>query len=73
MSIDLLLLWWLALGVPMAWSKGKVTDAFLEYIWIGVVYNALNNGLARLSLPNPFVYRLLTDLVPFCKDKGHVP
>ena len=35
-SFYLVLLWWLCLGIPLAWSKGKVIDASHPYTWIGV-------------------------------------
>ena len=70
-SIDILLVWWLCLGLPLAWQKGLMTPATTPYTWIGVVYNTLPRGRSRLTLPDPFVAQLITDLKPFSKDSGH--
>ena len=34
-SFDALLAYWLLLGTPLAWKKGRFQDVSEPYIWIG--------------------------------------
>ena len=45
-SFDIMLLWWLVLGVPLAWAKGTLVDATEFYSWIGVDFQMIPGGRA---------------------------
>jgi hypothetical protein len=70
-SLDLVLLWWLCLGIPLAWNKGRVIDSAKPYTWIGVNFKMLRNGKALMSLPKSYVKALLAEMQPFCATSGH--
>ena len=50
-SFGVLLLWWVALGVPLAWSKGSLVEAADGYSWISVDFQMLPRGRSKLRLP----------------------
>ena len=52
-AIDVLVLWWLLLGIPLSWRKGWYGSASAGHTWIGVRFQA-RDGVARLSLPTEF-------------------
>ena len=68
-SVDLLLLWWMALGAPWPWAKGAFTAG--QHIWIGVKYQLTASG-AYMELPPDYLDELATMLKPFAEGKGHV-
>jgi len=70
-AIDVLLLWWLVLGVPLAWKKGR--EARGEHSWIGVVFRPLADHSVVMTLPAAFLEELLEKLEPFCQKNGAVP
>ena len=72
-GIDLLILWWLVLGFPLAWKKGSITDFSDEHLWIGIKYG-LDPELqcATMKLPEDYLLELLDLLKPFCSSKGQV-
>ena len=73
-SIDLCCLWWMILGVPLAWKKGSVFDPYhQDYAWIGVNFSITEEHLARMRLPDAFVKDLDESLEPLCAGKGTVP
>ena len=71
-SVDLILLYWLVLGIPIAWAKGRYLTAPEGHTWIGVVFSLIAPGVARMTLPKEFVDELLENLKPFCEGCGHV-
>ena len=71
-AADLLLLWWLVLGIPMSWAKGQFSSAKRGHTWIGVVFKLLRPGVARMTLPAKFISELLSDIAPFCRGCGVV-
>jgi hypothetical protein len=50
-SIDLAILWWLVLGIPLSWRKGAVHAATEQHVWIGVEFRLLRSGVAQMTLP----------------------
>ena len=83
---DLVLIWWLALGLPLAWSKGCLTSG--PHRWIGAMYETLPIELAPahlqqaglkvktitiISLPEDFAATLASDLLPLAAGKGALP
>ena len=63
-SADLILWWWLALGIPLAWAKGRWTDrATDQHNWIGVEFKMVNSE-AVITLPTAFVDELTELLQP---------
>ena len=69
-SVDVLLMWWLVLGAPLAWKKGVFSST--GHQWIGVRYSLSPAGDVWMQLPATFLEELLVLLKPFCADKGHI-
>ena len=70
-SVNCLLLFWLCLGVPLAWRKGMLTPG-TGHQWIGVRYQVLAPGQVELTLPAPFLEGLVK-LLDMVMRKGHIP
>ena len=70
LAFDLVLLWWMALGIPLAWAKGAVTTNKAEHDWIGVRYRLVKPGEAEMALPTKYLEDLLEVLEPFCHLQG---
>jgi len=70
-AIDMLVLWWLVLGVPLSWRKGALS--WDSHCWIGVVYRNAPACSVIMSLPPTFLQELLQLLGPFCRDHGTRP
>ena len=68
---DLVLWWWLVLGIPLAWEKGRWEEHTVCHAWIGVVFTAAR-GEAVMTLPRPFVDELIELLKPLTSSKGHL-
>ena len=49
-AIDVLVLWWLLLGIPLSWKKGWSGSALEGHTWIGVHFTA-ERGVAKMTLP----------------------
>ena len=58
-TIDLLLLWWLCLGIPLAWAKGDFVSGLLPHEWIGVKFWSHSPSTCTMSLPTSFLESLL--------------
>ena len=70
LAFDLVLLWWLVLGIPLAWSKGATTRSTEKHVWIGVTYEITEPGVVLMSLPEKYLKDLLEALAPFCSVHG---
>ena len=85
MSIDLVLLWWLCLGPPLAWRKG--TSGTASHRWIGCIFEVRPIAAASaaeraqvgetshfvvVSVPPDFAATLSEDLLLFADGGGHV-
>ena len=69
---DVLILWWLALGIPLSWKKGVLVRHLEPCHWIGVKFTPRPNGFVWMELPDAFVKDLLTDIEAFCVDGSSV-
>ena len=58
-AIDIVLLWWLCLGIPLAWSKGSFMNGREAHEWIGVRFWSPEPGAATLSVSGSFLESLL--------------
>ena len=72
-DLDLLLAWWMALGIPLAWARGKLIWNQAPHEWIGVCYTPTVDGDVLMELPAKFLTEFLAQLEPFCKTKGGCP
>ena len=57
-ATDILILWWLVLGIPLSWKKGSFRPASETHTWIGVDF-VVRAGQAIISLPEEFLGGLL--------------
>ena len=73
LAVDVLLLWWLCLGVPLAWKKGSVSPASHPHTWIGVTYEQQADGSVFVMLPRAFLEELRSLLVRFAQGSGTSP
>ena len=71
--MNLALVWWLCLGIPLSWKKGSRTHASSEYTWIGVSFKQLAPNVASMTLPAKFIEELQVIICRFLHDKGFVP
>ena len=69
LSFDLVILWWMLLGIPLSWKKGSIFTQNVEHRWIGIDYTLVDAG-ARMRLPPDFVAELLTLLQPLRSASG---
>ena len=53
-QLDLAILWWLIMGIPLSWKKGCWSSTDETYRWIGVDFKLINPGVAQLQLPDEF-------------------
>ena len=58
-AIDLLVSWFLVLGIPLSWKKGFFCSAAVPHTWIGVTFQVREKGIATLSLTSDFLASLL--------------
>ena len=70
-TLDLVILWWLVLGIPLSWKKGSFTQASVPHRWIGIDYTLRSEG-AVMRLPDSFVADLKTLIAPLCKMTGYI-
>ena len=70
LAFDLILCWWMALGIPLAWKKGSVVRGSEPHEWIGVSYEIPKPGRATMKLPVKYLEDLLLILNPFCSQHG---
>merc|ERR1712085_155980 len=68
-DLDLVVLWWLGLGIPLSWKKGLLSSGSAPHRWIGIDYTVTADG-AVMRLPPAFVADLLVRLVPACSSSG---
>jgi hypothetical protein len=70
-TFDIVIAWWLALGIPLSWKKGAVYSGDKPHRWIGIDYSVVKGG-ACLRLPPEFIAELLELLEPLCSPSGQV-
>merc|ERR1712086_389255 len=71
LDLDLVVLWWLVLGIPLSWKKGLLSSGSAPHRWIGVDYTMTADG-AIMRLPPAFVADLLARLLPACSSTGTI-
>ena len=71
LSFDLIIMWWLALGIPLSWKKGESFDGATPHRWIGIMYHIVDEG-AIMRLPPAFLQDLAELLAPLCRRTGTV-
>ena len=59
LAIDVVLLWWMCLGIPLAWSKGAYMDGRTPHEWIGVKFWSSAAASATMSITGSFLESLL--------------
>ena len=84
-AVDLVLLWWLCLGPPLAWRKGSITTGL--HRWIGGLFEVRPTAGAPdavraqvgsaahfvvVSVPPDFTKMLSAVLEPFLAGAGHI-
>ena len=69
-AFDILLAWWLALGIPLSWRKGSMHDPSESYEWIGVKFSTTQEAKVIMELPEAFLEQFLVNLAPFCRGHG---
>ena len=67
-AIDVLVLWWLVLGIPLSWAKGSFQPADVPHTWIGVRF-MLRQNFTIMSLPEEFLASLLSLAQKFADSK----
>ena len=70
LAFDLVLLWWLVLGIPLAWAKGATSAGTDKHVWIGITYQVIKPGVVLMSLTEKYLEELLAALEPFCQVQG---
>ena len=70
-SFDLVVMWWLALGIPLSWKKGQTFDGSTPHRWIGIMYHVVDKG-AVMRLPPEFLLELAELLAPLCRRTGTI-
>lgn len=70
-TFDLVLIWWLLLGIPLAWKNGPVTAEPHPSVWIGVEFR-LRGTAAVMTLPHEWAQDLICAAQPFAAGTGHV-
>ena len=72
-AIDLIMLWWMLLGIPLALPKGVLSDG--EHTWIGALYTlraSPRGWSAVVTVPQKFADELYELLGEFSRGQGHV-
>ena len=54
-ALNVLILFWLTLGLPLAWEKGGLYSLATPHQWIGVTFSTLRPGLTLMELPEQFL------------------
>jgi len=71
-TFDVIIAWWLCLGLPLSWPKGLLSHSV--HRWIGVDFSLrLVDGLAAgvVTVPPEFSSAFFELLTPFAKGTGH--
>ena len=71
-ALDLLILWWMCLGFPLAWKKGKRAKAEEVHGWIGIEFKVSDDDLVTMAVPEQYLADSLQLLEPFCSTGGSV-
>ena len=69
-AADVILLWWLCLGIPLAWNKGVWADDTSEHQWIGVRFQPDRSGTTCMRLPPDFLKLFLENVKQFTQPSA---
>ena len=58
-AVDVLVCWYLVMGIPLSWSKGHFSNASEKHEWIGVQLQVREPGVATMTLPIGICYQPL--------------
>ena len=72
LATDATLVWWLVLGLPLAWDKVAFYETAATHIWIGVLFTLLSSGDVAMELPELYLRELYALLEPLSAGKGTV-
>jgi hypothetical protein len=72
-TTDLLLTWWLVLGLPLAWKKGTWVPEAAKHAWIGVEFTPSSPGRCIMACPDAFVASVVEDLLLFAGKSKTAP
>ena len=70
-SLDIVILWWLTLGLPLSWKKGSLARGSAVHRWIGIDFTLSDDG-AIMRLPPKYVEELLQLIEPLCSSRGTI-
>ena len=70
-TLDLVILWWMTLGLPLSWKKGSLARGGVVHRWIGIDFS-LSEGGAIMRLPPRYVEELLQLIEPLCLAHGSI-
>ena len=70
-AIDLVVMVWLAMGIPLSWKKGKLFDSCTPHRWIGIMFHLTDDG-ALMRLPEDYIKDVLKLLEPACAMNGQL-
>jgi len=74
LGIDLLISFWLLLGLPLAWTKGQLSSG--PHTWIGATFSpqpSLSASSCIVAAPQKFQTELLDLLASFARGTGSEP
>eukprot|EP00971_Amphidinium_carterae_P339300 6477003-Amphidinium_carterae.2 len=67
--VNVAILFWLVLGAPLSWKKGRMGEG--EHHWIGVTFKPGCDGCVQMSLPDEYLEVVREDLKKFVGATGH--
>ncbi|CAK0906332.1 unnamed protein product, partial [Prorocentrum cordatum] len=70
LNADVVLAWWLALGLGLAWSKGIFASG--PHRWIGIDFE-VTDGVTHMSIPAEFLEETMSLLEVFAQRGGVAP
>ena len=70
-AFDVVILLWMALGIPLSWKKGERYDNDVPHRWIGIEYQLSGAG-ALMRLPPAYIKDLLEKIEPLCQSTGTI-
>ena len=72
-ACDLIILWWLVLGIPLAFKKGTWTSNIHRWIGADFSFSPSAPMECMVTVPDSFVDDLFSRLGPLAKGFGHLP
>ena len=67
LEFDILLLWWLVIGLDLSWSKESFTSK--KHEWIGIGFEIVD-GVTSMTIPPDFAEATAEALKPLCLSHG---